>query len=249
MIRELVLLGHDANRIREEVKYLIRRGCILTEHQHPELRSDADLLKLSPAGFVHLQAVSDVNYLAACAEDTWTNSKRFAETVARRIGSFGPQAHYSTITATANARDVVQYLCSLASREVATPVSYMESSLEGVEDSMEQIARDAYYKIKCELGRDGWERCEERFHKGMECAGTVAGVQNFGVFVKLDGGPTGLIHWKSLPPHRSVTSFSKGERVVVRIERVQVQGRRIGLIFVSPSEKEASGSDRLQNPP
>ena len=70
--------------------------------------SDEDLLCLAPAGFVHLEILSNVNYLAAVAEDTWFYTEEEAKRVAERIKSLEQQ--YALDVVIANARDVLKFL-------------------------------------------------------------------------------------------------------------------------------------------
>jgi hypothetical protein len=86
MIRDLLRIGADAEAVRVECRYLAKAGCLLPEHLRPDSIKDDDLLSLTPAGHVHLElAHRDVNYLAACAEDSWLTERVLAENVQKRV--------------------------------------------------------------------------------------------------------------------------------------------------------------------
>jgi hypothetical protein len=64
MISDLAAVGHDASRVREELGYLAREGCVLPEHLKADILADEDLVKISAAGVVHLQLLVNPEYLA-----------------------------------------------------------------------------------------------------------------------------------------------------------------------------------------
>src|SRR5208282_5227182 len=47
-LAKLVLLGHDASRVHEELLYLLKKACVLAEHQRLDELSEDDLICLSP---------------------------------------------------------------------------------------------------------------------------------------------------------------------------------------------------------
>lgn len=86
LIRDLLGVGADPEAIRGECCYLAKAGCLLAEHLRPDSIQDEDLISLTPAGHVHLElAHRDVNYLAACSEDSWVTSYDLADSVRGRI--------------------------------------------------------------------------------------------------------------------------------------------------------------------
>jgi len=225
-------LGHDADRVRLEVDYLVKHGCIVAEHQKRQIESENDLIRLSPSGFVHLSLVGDTSYLAACAEETWVEDESLAKRVAARIAKFGPKAHYSPLTVAANASEFVDYLAKKQSQKLS-PEEYLESGFSGVEIDTKAIVARAKQSVEKERRARGWDDCDERFAVGMECIGTVDGVKDYGVFVRLDGGPTGLIYFRNLPVERPVSSFRRGDRIIVEILEVQIEAQKISLRYIS----------------
>ena len=231
LLSDLMPLGHDAARIRAEVEYLVQHGCILTEHQRGQIESDDDLIRLSPSGFIHLSLVSDLSYLAACAEETWVEDDSLARRVADRIARFGPKVHFSPVTMAANASDFVEYL---AKREQGRfqPDKYLEGGFSGVPLQTSAVVSKARSSIEMERKGKGWGDFEASFSVDMECAGTIDGTQPYGCFVRLDGGPTGLLHIKNLPFERNINSFQRGDRIVVKILDVQLEAQKLSLAFV-----------------
>jgi len=107
LISDLVSYGHNANRIQEEILYLIKGGCIIPEHLRYDSISPEDLIHLSPAGAVHLRLLTNVDYLAACAENIWYDDKNIAESISERIAS---NRHFTYRTSLLNAKAILDYL-------------------------------------------------------------------------------------------------------------------------------------------
>ena len=128
IINDLVQLGHDANRVRMELLYLAREGCVVPEHLQRDKVDHGDLVMLSASGLVHLQLMANPDYLAACAEDTYLSDQDLVQRVAARIASRGTFGHFSRLTTARNASDLVEYLKARAAERVASPEAYLASS-------------------------------------------------------------------------------------------------------------------------
>lgn len=238
LISNLMPLGHDAERIRSEIDYLVKHGCIIAEHQKRQIESDDDLVRLSSSGIVHLNLVSDISYLAACAEETWVEDELLAKQVADRIARFGPKVHYSPLTVAANASAFLNYLAQQQASKLR-PKEYLERGFSGVELNTDEVVNRAQRAIAKERKSHGWNDFDERFDVGMECSGSVDGIQDYGVFVKLDGGPTGLMYYRNLPSDRPVSSFVLDARIVVKILDIQVESQKVSLRFVADEDSNS----------
>lgn len=132
LLRDLSQLGHDAIRVREDLMYLVREGCVVAEHQRLDQIDDDDLLKITASGLVHLQLMANPEYLAACAEDTFISDFDLASRVAERITSKGLTGQFSRTTAAKNAWELVEYLKLRAEEKVGAPDLYLDAG-EAVE--------------------------------------------------------------------------------------------------------------------
>ncbi len=124
MITDLAAIGHEAQRARSELGYLIREACLVAEHLRVDSLSDDDLVKITSSGVVHLQLMSNPEYLAACAEDTAIGDGELCQRVAERI-SKGLAAHTSPFTTARNATEFVTYLMSEAKALLRSPETYL----------------------------------------------------------------------------------------------------------------------------
>ncbi len=78
----------------------------------------------------------------------------------------------------------------------------------------------------------GWESLQERFVEGMECEGTVLEQREYGVFVKLDGGPRGLIHLSRYPSPDFSNEAHVGRRALILIAKIHLEEKKLALGFV-----------------
>ena len=80
--------------------------------------------------------------------------------------------------------------------------------------------------------RDPWERIEMRYQEGQVVEGTVENGADFGVFVELEPGVSGLIPISELGLGRDVdlrTAFTPGETIKLKLMAVDPDRRRISL--------------------
>ncbi|MBV8547528.1 MAG: RNA-binding protein [Acidobacteria bacterium] len=128
LIRDLSAIGHDAERIRAELLYLVREGCVVAEHLRTDAVADSDLAKITSSGMVHLQLMVNPEYLAACAEDTWIGDEELGRRIAGRIGDF--RSHFSPVTTTRNAREIVAYLTESLQQSPRGPEVFLAADVD-----------------------------------------------------------------------------------------------------------------------
>ena len=232
LVAELIPFGHDADRVREEIRYLVKSMCILTEHQRTDGVADEDLICLSPAGFAHLSITSNLDYLAACAEDCWIADPKLANEIAERIAQYGPRFHYMRETMGKNANGFVTYLVDQADKEIATPLDYLEGVTESISEELHKIQQKVDKWAEKERAEENWPEVDSRLLVGSDYEGTVDRVKEFGAFVLLDAGPSGLLHLSKLPASRPLESLKVGDRIKVKILAIDRRRRRLALGFV-----------------
>jgi tRNA A37 threonylcarbamoyladenosine biosynthesis protein TsaE len=140
LLKDLMIYGHDAKRIKEEVLYLIRAGCIIPEHQRYDDISEDDLISISSAGIIHLKLLKNADYLAACAEDLWYSNEDIATAIRDRIARFEDQL--SLKTKVLNTKALYDYLVENRLQYPFRPESIVENydkSLHSLEDLKETV--------------------------------------------------------------------------------------------------------------
>lgn len=137
LIVDLVTLGHDAGRVREELLFLARENCIVAEHLRSDTIGDDDLVKITAAGVVHLQLMANPEYLAACAEDAYISDVELCQRIAGRIGR-GHKDHYSPATTARNAKEFAVYLRSQIAQLIDKHSIYLEEGHSKMLDNLRQ---------------------------------------------------------------------------------------------------------------
>jgi len=119
-------------------------------------------------------------------------------------------------------------------RKVSHPSEVLEKGqeIECKVLSVDQQRRRIALGIK-QLSEDPWETdIPQKYQPGQTVTGTVTKLTNFGVFVGLENGLEGLLHISELSDEKvenPETVVKEGEEIEVRVLRVDVEERKIGL--------------------
>jgi hypothetical protein len=117
LVHDLIAIGADEQEVRTECRYLAKAGCILPEHLRSDNIDDSDLMRITPAGYVHLElAHQDLHYLATCAEDTWVEDRTLADNIRQRIAIKPYWRALSWPVTLQSAFDFCQYLQTVQSQ-------------------------------------------------------------------------------------------------------------------------------------
>ena len=98
-------------------------------------------------------------------------------------------------------------------------------------------------------GDDPWSKVEDRYNIGQEIEGEVESVVDFGVFVRLEPGLTGLLPLSELgtkpgtPPSKD---FRAGDQVKARIIAIEPDRRRLTFSRKEGSSGGGGGGDKAQ---
>ena len=98
-----------------------------------------------------------------------------------------------------------------------------------------------------QLSADPWQSdIPARYHIGDSVPGTVTKITNFGVFVELEPGLEGLLHISELADHKVDNPeevVKVGQRVEVRIIKIDTDERKIGLTLIQAHFEEGEEGD------
>jgi small subunit ribosomal protein S1 len=98
------------------------------------------------------------------------------------------------------------------------------------------------FSLKAMLA-DPWETVPEKFPEGSVHVGKVARIANFGAFVTLGPGVDGLLHISKLGGETRLKhpgeALQVGQAVEVRVENVDVPGRRLSLALAAAADEAA----------
>ena len=218
----LLPYGLSPEVVDREFNYLLAGHCIVAEHLRTDSVDDDDLVRIGPAGFVHLDLICNVNYLAAVAEDTFFEDRIQAERIAARIKS--PDSHLHIRTAIDNAEEVVTYLEAVRARITPESGGFFRSSiLEDLAGFSE--AREALNRVTRTYANDPWFDADKRLPRGSLHRATVINVVQVGYFVEFNDGLVGLVHRSKL----GGLTAQPGDLVQVEVQWVDVIQRKMGL--------------------
>ncbi len=96
------------------------------------------------------------------------------------------------------------------------------------------------------LQPEPWSVVHERYAVGQIVEGTITRLTNFGAFARLDDGIEGLIHLSELSPKRishAREAVREGQRLKLRVIRIDPQRKRIGLSLRQVPEEEYAEVD------
>ncbi|MCF5708814.1 S1 RNA-binding domain-containing protein [Pseudomonas syringae] len=220
--RALVPYGLEPDVIDREFNYLLTAQCVIAEHLRLDSVADDDLVRLGPAGFVHLELVSNINYLAAISEDTFFTDRLQAERICTRIKNI--DGHLQIKTAYSNADEIVTFLESVRGQLNPPNGSFMEDNMIERITNFES-ARDTIDRVAKSHADDPWFDADKRIERGSRLAVTVVNTVEFGCFVEFDDGLHGLVHKNNLKGN----VVNVGDRVEVEVLWIDVFQKKMGL--------------------
>lgn len=227
ILRDLALVGHSQESVRRELLYLLQARCVVAEHQQVDHVDDGDLVCLSPAGHVHLRLWDDVDYLAACAEDSWYSGVAAAERVRSRIADYGRNGHFSYKSTLWNARELVLELQGWPNPliEVGRAIA---GDLPVERPEWGDVLLNIEQRLKSVEG--SWYEIAVSSPVGSEFRGGVKKVVPGGCLVELE--PLGVLGFLPCLGDGDEAGVAVGTRVVVRVRWVNLERARIGLELV-----------------
>lgn len=192
----LVPYGVMEATLDRELIYLLKARCLISESFKCEGLDDSDLVRLAPAGMVHLDLLGNVDYLAALAEDTYFYDQAVAESVAQTLRRTDRQLdRKDTIK---NASILLDFLSSERQRRISQIESVTsDTSFAGLTDLADSF--DAIQKRRVETFGRQWAAVDSRYPVGSTHKGTIVNPHlSHGLFVELEPGVTGLVRRSTL---------------------------------------------------
>lgn len=160
IIRDLQLIGHKDTIIHRELNYMVKKGLVICETLL--LTADEeDRVKITLSGRLHLSLLSNMTYIAACAENINFRKTEVMIRISRRLDT---SKYLSKISAYLNAKDAIEYL-----------IEYRELFLQGSSFFMNNDVRISLYdmqEVKNALNKwredseiKSWITCYEKYQK------------------------------------------------------------------------------------
>ncbi|MER2512425.1 MAG: type I restriction endonuclease [Nitrosomonas ureae] len=229
----LVPLGVTEDVLDREIIYLLKGHCIISETYRVDNINNGDLIRLAPAGMVHLELLSNVDYLSAVAEDTYFDNQKEAQSVADSLRR--PDRQLKRDEVLENASILVDFL----KRE-----KLRRNSIVGIispNNSFDKLADLADSESAISAARNGlighkWAGAEEKYTKGSLHKGIIVNPHpEHGLFVEVEPGITGLVPKASLNlSGTSVTEYANLTELIieVRIEKINERRGKLSLTLI-----------------
>lgn len=219
--------GLDSEIITRDIEYLLAGHCLISEDFRVSEITDQDLIRLGPAGFVHLELLTNIHYIAALSEDTLYTSEPLAKGIAQRIKDLEFQYNHRTVYE--NAQDFFTYI----SREYAALLEATESFLDDSDFSKLASLKDmenSLSKFKRENLNSAWTEAESTYTPGSKHPGEILRQIVHGLIVKMPLGMTALMHKNQLPQnYQNQEEFKEGNTITVIIKDIDVFNQKIKL--------------------
>lgn len=240
---DLVPHGISENVLDREIDHLLKAQCIIAEHLRPDTVTDDELIRLSPAGFVHLESIGNVEYLAAVAEDTWFNDMQIAERIADRISR--NDSHFDRQNTLNSAKDLYQYLEQMRSKTFPNASAYLEGS-EYSQLTNLSAANKAILSMEAVQNRSSWVDAATKYPVGSSHEGVIVNVKKHGIYVEIEPGVGSFVLASNLSADfLSNEKFAIGEKWLLRVESISEtqEKARFRLIQYIPCSDDDVSAD------
>ncbi|SFN45012.1 Type I restriction enzyme R protein N terminus (HSDR_N) [Nitrosospira briensis] len=203
--RMAVPFGIVEEVLTREITYLLIGHCIVSETYKTENLDDCELIRLASAGMVHLDLLTNIDYLAAIAEDTYFDNEATARKIADTLRKSDRQLKRKDVLY--NASILVEFL--LRERERRNNLVGIISANIGFESLTDLTDSERALKESRELVLGPqWEKVGSKYQVGSSHKGIIVNPHvSHGLFVELEAGITGLIPKRSLQNTMFATDY------------------------------------------
>jgi len=179
---ELSLLGHSENRIRNEILFLLNNELIISESQNTNQIDDDELISINPPGVIHLNLLTNLDYLASCAENVWYKIEKTAEKIAENMTDRGAYNHLTVQCTILNANLLIHYL-----KDYFDDHYSVYSDIVNDEDYIEPVNFEAISSKVSKLMANYFDTEYTPFESDSIQRAKVQNVVGYGIFCELVG--------------------------------------------------------------
>ena len=224
----LVGYGLSSDIIDREINYLLRAHCIIAEHLKIDECSDEDLIRIGPAGIVHLDLIDNVNYLAALSEDTYFSDRFTAEEILHKINK-GLGSHLHLKTTISNAENFINFIEDQKKDLLSICGSYINNEkLLNMLNFAE--SRKAIDRVKMSNSHDPWFDADKKLIRGSKHQVIAINKYDYGILVEFKEGVMGLVK-KADMGGVSLNDVDIGACLLVSILWVDIIQKKIAVVL------------------
>lgn len=182
IIKDLQLIGHKDTIIYRELNYMIKKGLILCETLLLKATVD-DRVRITLTGRLHLSLLTNMTYIAACAENINFRNTDVMMRISRRLAL--PQ-YLSKISVYLNAKDAIEYLIDYRQFFLQGQHSFIKEdeciSIYDMQDSKNSL--DKWRENDIEL--KNWTICYEKYSNNTVIEAVIVKKEQGAVICKFD---------------------------------------------------------------
>lgn len=213
LITDLISIGFERNRVEKELLNLIRQRLIISETQDSSSFKLSELISINISGIIHLELLTNIDYLSACSEDTWYNIVDIATQIAKNISGTGSFTHLSLENTVAHSDLIIDYLVDYHSKFFGGYLNYISDDKHSIPLNADEI-KSAISNSKNKLQQN----TIKIIAPGTKVNAKVTKIMRYGIFVKLSkSNKVGLIQSKYLTDIEFESKFSHDEDLLVEI--------------------------------
>ncbi len=234
LVSALQASGHQIARVYEDLNVLADAGCIVSEGLSNSVAHD-DLVSLAPGGFVHLDLLRHISYLATISEDVFFRENQPAKAIAENIvgnGRFRIDSKQAAIDASTT---LVNYLAKYHEDHFVGRAKVLTE--EATEDLIKigEIGDIVKRAVDNDFTLNTVSRNEAQYPPQSRLGAQVVSVHDYGVFVEWGLEATGLVKRSQFSgsPLTSRGGPDVGDWVMVEVIQYNFDHKKFDLKLIS----------------
>jgi hypothetical protein len=230
LLSDLGILGYETERLKEELRSLMRSELIISETQNSEIIDEGELISINTPGIIHLKLLSDVDYLGSCAEDVWYNQDSIASKIASRMAGKDTYSHLSRHSTLENGDALIRYLEGYHKKYYQASENFIADGKFFLPLNFESTLALIASKISNAKTHE-----EKRYGIGEFTKGKIVNIYPYAVICELpESSKPGYLHKDNIgiKDFYIESSFMLGQEINVEITNYSKRHKKYGLRFV-----------------
>jgi len=225
LLNHLISLGHERKRLETEILSLIRYSLVISESQKTDFLDLKELISINYPGIIHLDLISNIDYLGACAEDVWYNVVETANRIAVNMSGEGSYTHLSLQSTLENSQLLIDYLNAYYKKYFWPYSQYLSEDIFFKPIDFDDI-NFSLTNYKKAIGTSSHRQLEA----GTKIIGKIVNIKNYGIIVELnDSNQAGLIPAASLKDIDFETTYKFYDLIEVEILKYSAKHKKYEL--------------------
>ncbi|WDF61337.1 type I restriction endonuclease [Flavobacterium sp. KACC 22758] len=226
LIKFLNSLGHDENRIIEELKSFLRFNLIENESLNPDFFNKNDLITITTIGCANYEIIRNIDYLASVAEDMWYKDNILAEKIVTDLSGNGEYAHLSIQSVSLHSRNILDYL----EKYYNSNFSFITGKI--IDTDFTPIDFNQLNSDIDDFDKNIKTNTKPNLSKSKIYEASVLNIQHYGMICEIvDTSFFGLLHCSELPDN-FLEIYSLGNTIKIKIKKFNPEHNKYSLTLV-----------------